>query len=234
MAEVTPPGLPDEPRRRFDGIAISMWPSMGEIVHGFEIKTSRSDFLSEIKDPAKSGQLMRWCNHFWLVCPPDVAQDDEVPFMWGILHVHKSGMRQRRRAPELTPVNRPSNWWQCMLLRLMTKTKHEPDDLATSRSEGFKDGYDQAEKQAEKDYKYQTEHHESLKKMVNDFEQASGLSMSKYGDNAKLGRLVKALMGQRYDNATNVIGRALDSAEKAVEILRDAHKGIIGLTGEET
>lgn len=40
--------------RHCDAIALSLWPSRGIRLHGFEIKVARSDWLRELKDPAKA------------------------------------------------------------------------------------------------------------------------------------------------------------------------------------
>ena len=42
--------------RSADAIAMGLWPSRGLYLQGFEIKVSRSDWLSELKNPAKAAR----------------------------------------------------------------------------------------------------------------------------------------------------------------------------------
>lgn len=233
MDEVTPPGVPNEPRRRFDAIAIGLWPSMGELVHGFEIKTARSDFINEINNPAKSGQLLRWCNYFWLVCPPNIAQDDEVPFTWGIIHVHESGLRIRRKAPLLKAITRPSNWWQCMLLRLCTRKKYDPDELEKARLAGVEQGIKIGENAAKSEHSYKAAQFDGLQKIVDEFETASGLKISRWTDNAKLGRMVRALSGDKHLDVFECLRLAVERTEAALAMFQDAERQMAKITGEE-
>ena len=44
-------GRPKGSRRRYaDAVAMNLWPSKGLALHGFEIKVSRSDFLTELRE----------------------------------------------------------------------------------------------------------------------------------------------------------------------------------------
>lgn len=56
-------------------------------VHGFEVKVSRSDWLSEYRTGGKKSSVwQKHCSHFWLVIPSmDIIREDEVPEHWGIL-----------------------------------------------------------------------------------------------------------------------------------------------------
>ena len=87
--------------RTADAIAVDLWPSSGNLVHGFEVKVSRSDWLAELRDPEKAEAFRPYCNHWWLVVPDaDIVRDD-LPDGWGLLVAGKNGLRARRTAPEL-------------------------------------------------------------------------------------------------------------------------------------
>lgn len=90
--------------RRADGVAMSLWPSRGIRLHGFEIKVSRGDFLSELKNPAKADAIQRYCHHWWLVTPPEVVlETDLLPSTWGHMEMFGTGLKIKRQAPETTP-----------------------------------------------------------------------------------------------------------------------------------
>ena len=70
--------------RTADAIAIDTWESQGLEVHGFEIKCSRSDWLTELKHPEKSEPFRRFCDRWWLVTSSkDIVKPGELPEGWG-------------------------------------------------------------------------------------------------------------------------------------------------------
>jgi len=89
--------------RRADGVAMSVWPSRGLHLHGFEVKVSRGDFLSELKQPAKSDAIQRYCHFWWLVTAKDVIRDgDMLPPTWGWMETEGAGLTIRKHAAQLS------------------------------------------------------------------------------------------------------------------------------------
>jgi len=80
--------------RTCDFMAVDVWPSSGLPIHGFEVKTSRADWLRELADPSKAQVFMDVVDHWWLVAAPGVATRDELPPGWGMLVVSE---KQRPR-----------------------------------------------------------------------------------------------------------------------------------------
>lgn len=89
--------------RHADAVSIGIWPSTGHQVHGFEIKVSRTDFLNEMKDPAKSQAIFRYCHRWSLATPPGLVKIDELPPNWGLVTWDGCVLRTVRQAPLLTP-----------------------------------------------------------------------------------------------------------------------------------
>jgi hypothetical protein len=87
--------------RTVDALAIDLWPSTGHLIHGFEVKVSRSDWLTELKDPEKAEAFKPYCDHWWLVVPDASIVRDDLPEGWGMLAVGNGGLRIRKRAPKL-------------------------------------------------------------------------------------------------------------------------------------
>jgi hypothetical protein len=71
--------------RSADALAMNTWPSRGLAVHGIEIKVSRSDFLNELRRPAKAETIARYCDYWWVAAPEDIVKPGEVPEAWGHL-----------------------------------------------------------------------------------------------------------------------------------------------------
>lgn len=87
--------------RYADYIVLSMWPSRGLDIIGFERKSSRSDWLSEYRNPRKAELFFGRCNRWYLVTDTkDVARKEEIPKNWGWVYVQKSGnLRTVKEAP---------------------------------------------------------------------------------------------------------------------------------------
>lgn len=76
--------------RTIDAVAIDLWPSTGNAIHGFEVKVSRSDWLTELKDTTKSGAFRPFLDYFWLVAPSaDIVRGD-LPDGWGLMVLGKA------------------------------------------------------------------------------------------------------------------------------------------------
>lgn len=90
--------------RSADALAMSLWPSRGLELHGFEIKVDRRDWMRELKDPAKAEEIVRFCHRWWLVVPDaSLVQDGELPPTWGLLAMKAGKLKVVKEAPALTP-----------------------------------------------------------------------------------------------------------------------------------
>lgn len=83
------------------------WDERNGSIHGHEVKVSRSDWLTELRDPTKAEAWARHCHHWWLVAPREVVRDD-LPDGWGLLVPWRDSLRvvvqAARRDPEPMPV----------------------------------------------------------------------------------------------------------------------------------
>lgn len=110
------------PLRTADAIVVDLWPSSGNLLHGFEVKVSRSDWLTELRDPSKAEAFRPYCDHWWLVVSDAQIAHDGVPDGWGLLAVGRDGvLRVRRAAPKLTREPMPFGM-TAALLRAAVKT----------------------------------------------------------------------------------------------------------------
>lgn len=70
-----------------DMMAFNCWPSEGLTRVAFEIKTSRSDFLNELKKPEKRWLAMMYSHKFYYVAPKGVIEIRELPGGCGLVEV---------------------------------------------------------------------------------------------------------------------------------------------------
>lgn len=79
-------------------------------IHGFEVKVSRSDWLTELADPEKALAWSRFCHYFWLVAADKSIVRDDLPDGWGLLVPNgvslRAARKPQRQVPELMPLPR--------------------------------------------------------------------------------------------------------------------------------
>ncbi|MDR6218754.1 hypothetical protein [Deinococcus soli (ex Cha et al. 2016)] len=89
-------------RRRVDCVALNCFESRGLEVHGVEIKVHRSDWLRELRNPAKGDEsAQRYCDRWWVAAPRGVVQDGELPAGWGLLEFASGKLRAQVQAAPL-------------------------------------------------------------------------------------------------------------------------------------
>lgn len=74
-------------------------------LHGHEVKVSRADWLTELRDPTKAEAIRRYMHHWWLVVPDaSIVKAGELPDGWGLLAPDATGkLRAKKSAPRLAP-----------------------------------------------------------------------------------------------------------------------------------
>jgi hypothetical protein len=95
--------------RSADAVIMSCWPSDGLELHGVEIKVSRSDWMSELRNPKKAEDIAQHCDRWWLITSPGVVKDEsEIPPAWGWRVWDGKRMQTMKAAArtESRPVNR--------------------------------------------------------------------------------------------------------------------------------
>ncbi|HEX9088231.1 MAG TPA: hypothetical protein VF867_11950 [Arthrobacter sp.] len=74
-------------------------------LHGHEVKVSRADWLTELRDPNKAEAIRRYMHHWWLVVPDAaIVKPGELPEGWGLMVPGANGkLRAKVAAPRLAP-----------------------------------------------------------------------------------------------------------------------------------
>ena len=96
-------------RRTCDYVAMDLWPSKGLLLHGHEIKVSRSDWLRELKHPEKAAEFIPYMNCWWIVIADrSMVRPGELPDGWGLMAMNGPVLvtvrkAQRRKAEPMPP-----------------------------------------------------------------------------------------------------------------------------------
>lgn len=113
-------------RRVCDYMAIDLWTGYGidagPKLHGHEVKVSRSDWLTELRDPEKAESFAQYCDYWWLVISDkDIVKPGELPDGWGLMIAHGPSVRVKTPAKKRNAVPMPRHL-QATFSRALTKT----------------------------------------------------------------------------------------------------------------
>lgn len=209
-----------------DGMAFNMYRSTGYEIIGFEIKVSRSDWLSELKSMSKSNEIMSYCDKWFLVVSDaKIVQDGELPKNWGLLVLKDGKLSQKVRPTPQQPVPMPLRFTASVLRRSGDEVERirnqyvKRDDIEAEIEQARKNGYEDARgyngRQTEENLK-------KIREQVAEFEKSSGLSLEEWRGKefAKtLGVYVKMAMElneRTLEYEIRNIESAISSLEKAV------------------
>lgn len=79
--------------RTADAVGMNVWPSRGLEIHGFELKSYRSDWVRELRDPAKAEAIFQYCDAWSLVTlqhgeGSPILRAGELPTNWGHIEIN--------------------------------------------------------------------------------------------------------------------------------------------------
>lgn len=205
-------------KRHADAIAMSIWPSHGYDIHGFELKASRGDLMKELSDPTKADAVGKYCDYWWLVVSDlKILSGVEIPPSWGILYPRAQLLRVHRKAPKHKAKVLDRNFSAAMIRRVVedwvAKDVHE--DYKKNATEVAK-----AELEKDRAWKRQDLQHQydQLKSAVEAFQQYTGLTIVetvKYGHAAEF----ESVQVKR-DYELKHIGEAVTAVMRAREKMR--------------
>ncbi|MEX3960119.1 hypothetical protein [Trinickia sp. EG282A] len=175
-----------------DAVAVNMYDSRGLEVHGFEIRVSRADWLRELKDPAKSAPVQRYCDRWWVVAPDGVILDGELPPTWGYYQAHAGGkLRQGVAAPKLVaePVTRA--FVAAMLRRASAADEDLVKAAVSVEIHRLRQG---DEERITKEIDARTQRFRRTHEAIAEIEALSGVKISEWGRSEEIGLAVRAVL----------------------------------------
>lgn len=205
--------------RTFDAISMSLWPSRGLELHAFEVKCSRSDWLRELKNPAKAEAAAHLCDRFWLVLSDEaILAPGELPPEWGLLVARGEKLACVKEPGLLSDPKRPvpRSFLVSLLRAGGAVPSAEADEVRIARAEGYQEGKESAEA-ALAAFR---EDRDRLRVAVNEFEQAAGVSLCGWAadrDPASVGAALRTILQGEREAA-----RIRDQIAAAQRRLRDA------------
>lgn len=202
--------------RTADAIALNCYLSRGMELHGFEIKVTKQDWLSELKDPDKSIAVQQYCDRWWLVISKEeFVEKGMLPSTWGMMAVEAKAGKLRLKvihpAPKLEAPTPFTRGFVASVFRNAVDKVTPQGALKEARTEGYEAGYN-----AGKDH--QKCYNETLKseldrqqQCIQTFEEASGINLLPWNA-GNVGEIVKLLM--KYRNPTETLKIQRDALQR--------------------
>ena len=208
-------------KREADAVAMNLWPSRGLAVHGFELKSTRSDWLKELRSPEKADVIGKYCDHWWIVTgTTGIVKDGELPLTWGLMEPYGADLRIKVGAPKQEnpePLDR-----SFMAAMLKAAKKHAlPDSIAEAKA---KKAYDEGLRDGRSNAKYDLEAFEAINekytKIRQTFLNVTGLDLNSW--NVK--EVAASIKFARQYRSPDKILEALESVMAPITRLADGVK----------
>lgn len=211
--------------RTFDAVAMSLWPSRGLMLHAFEVKCSRSDWLRELKEPEKAEAAAALVDRFSLVVSDErFVAEGELPPTWGLLVVRAGRLVCVKDAPPLPGSDATRPVGRSFLVALLRAGGATPSATADEIAAARVDAHHQAEEMHKVQLAAERDRAVRLERVIGDFERASGVAISGWqarADAAEIGRRVRDALRDADHNrvADEEIARARDRLLSAARTL---------------
>ncbi len=210
--------------RTSDAIAMNTWPSRGLVIHGFEFKVSRGDWLRELKAPEKADEIAANCDYWWVVAAEkEIVAAGELPHGWGLLVPKGKGLGVVTEALPMCCeavreqlLDRP---FVAAILRQVRQQITQPAVLKAEFDRGREEGVAVGEEHGADKLKWEHEAHERLRLRVKDFEKASGIELSSgyWATADHLGDAVRRVLAGDDQRVRENLERLRESAQRIVE-----------------
>lgn len=202
-----------------DAIAMSLWPSRGLALHGFEFKASRADWLRELKKPAKAEKIAKYCDYWFLVCPPKIYDPAEVPLNWGVMELTGRGLVAKVPATRLTPEPTDRAFLAAILRRLSEADESVVKALVAKEAAALRADFDKRlATQRERDARKLVE----LEKKIDEIKAATGIDLKDYTPTAAVADAIKLANSVGYAGLVDAVSFMASGAERFATELRSA------------
>lgn len=212
-------------RRYADAIAMSLFPSRGLDLHGFEIKQSRSDWLHELKQPEKAEEIASYCDYWWIVVPDKaLVKLDEMPAPWGLISMQGKVLRQIKAAKRLEPKPLDRKIVAAILRRAHEEATNKKQNDKRAHEE-YQRGLKMGEENAKWERQETIRELKELRKGLDEFEKKSGLKIDGWTGH-RLGEAVDSLFYLKDNDSAKELDDVASEIEKTAQNLRRKAKAL--------
>lgn len=206
-----------------DAIAMSLYPSRGLVIHGFEFKVSRGDWKRELNNPDKAEKIAKYCDFWWIVAPDGVVPADELPVNWGHILFKDGKLRTAKAAPQLQPQEIGRSFLAAIMRRMHDVDREEIDAALAKNNEEWRA---KANEMIESDRKIGRHDYERLKGRCDEIEKTTGIKLDDWTPSAEIAAAIRFAMKADLNNHAAGVGRLIKLAERVATNLREAAKDL--------
>ena len=163
--------------RSLDFMVVNLWESRGLAIIGIELKSYRSDWLRELKNPAKQERHVPFCDYFYLFTMDEsVAKMEEIPDNWGWMTVRGGKIFTLKKAPKQESKPIPKSLMVSMLRRAADKQEFvHKNSIQDEINAKITSALERKSRERDREFESMKEHYESIKKSIKAFEEESGV-----------------------------------------------------------
>ena len=198
--------------RTADAMAMSLWPSRGLHVYGFEVKVSRNDWLKELKQPEKADEIASYCHYWYMVFGSEEIFDmAEIPHKWGVIVPSGKGLKILKEAPFDEHAEDFDSLMLAGVFRNVAEHCIPKETIQRKLTEKYEAGKDWSKHELDRYKKDLSE----LYRKVEAFEKAAGVKITGWnvdGTPQEVGAALKAVLGGK-----KRVAEALEAVEKMKE-----------------
>lgn len=212
--------------RSADGMVVGHWPSRGCEIEGLELKSIRSDWINELKNPAKADAIFKFCDRWWIVAEKEnIVKLDEVPTPWGFIECSNDKLKIIKAAPKLEPIPLTHGVVVSMLKRAVSKI----DGMISRDSIGeeIKKAIEQGAERASWQYQQTESNYNNLKEALKIFEEKSGVNINQWTA-GRVGDAVKIVLSANKRD----IKRELESLQITADRISESIRNILKVNNE--
>jgi len=205
-----------------DAIVVGMWKSRGHEIIGFEVKTSRQDWLREKRKPSKADGVGKFCHRFYLVVGDEsIVKEGELPMNWGLMVPHtKNSLRIKKEAVIIKNPEPATMGFMCAILRRAMQQCLPEKRLQREYRRGLTEGEKIGQNWNKKQLEWKEKQNQSLIDKIEHFEKEAGFKIDEgWNKPEEVGKILKMILEGNYE-------RYLQKLEDMKERLMDMSKTV--------
>lgn len=203
-----------------DAVAMNLYPSRGLEIHGFEVKASRSDWLRELKQPAKSAPVQRFCDRWWIVAPPGTVADGELPPTWGLYDAKGGRITQAVAAPKLEaqPITRE------FVAAMLRRASEADEGLVRAAVEAEVERLREHDRRyVEREIEQRSRRATEATEMIAEIEELSGAKLNVWRSNKEIAKAIRLVLDA---GVLSTYGGIQDVRNRAAAILKNCDEAL--------
>jgi hypothetical protein len=189
-------------------------------VYGVEIKVSRSDWISEMRQPEKADEIAKYCDHWYLaVSEASIVHVGELPPTWGLIACDTGKAKIIKPAPKLEAKSIDRGFVAAMLRR--AAEFHAPETwLASERQRIYADAETSAKALFESQLRREKDVSERLQAAITKFETEAGFTILGWRPKQSVSTFKK--VQKAIDEGDVTLTHTAERLESAARLIREA------------